>query len=116
MKGTTGMSRVDDLIAGECMRVRLPSGTIMSRDLGEGSRGPEVDDDGRLTLGATDLAAKAAAAGLGLAYVEGRETEPFLTDGWLVQGLADRTPPFEGEALTYPQQRILRPRSAPSSM
>lgn len=94
-----------DLLTHECIRARLPSGTVMGWDLGKGSRVPEVDVGGRLILGTTDLAAKAAAAGLGLAYVERREAEPFLSDGRLIQVLADWTPPFEGEALYYPRQR-----------
>ncbi|MCW5711990.1 MAG: hypothetical protein KIT21_32970 [Shinella sp.] len=94
-----------DLLAHECIRARLPSGTIMAWEFGKGSRVPEVDVGGRLTLGTTELAAKAAAAGLGLAYVERREAEPFLSDGRLMQVLADWTPPFEGEALYYPRQR-----------
>lgn len=94
-----------DLLAHECIRARLPSGTIMAWEFGKGSRVPEVDVSGRLILGTTDLAAKAAASGLGLAYVERREAEPFLAGGRLDQVLADWTPPFEGEALYYPRQR-----------
>ncbi len=94
-----------DLLTHECIRARLPSGTIMAWRFGKGSCMPEVDVGGRLILGTTELAAKAAAAGLGLAYVERREAEPFLSDGRLIQVLADWTPPFEGEALYYPRQR-----------
>ncbi|WP_226583614.1 LysR substrate-binding domain-containing protein [Acuticoccus sediminis] len=101
-----GMPRTPgDLLGHECIRARLPSGAMMRWDLGKGGRIPDVEVDGRLTLGTTELAAKAAAAGLGLAYVERREAEPFLIDGRLVQILPDWTPPFEGEALYYPRQR-----------
>ena len=94
-----------DLLAHECIRARLPSGAIMGWELGADGRTPEVAVRGRLILGTTALAAKAAAAGLGLAYVERREAEPLLADGRLVQVLVDWTPPFEGEALYYPRQR-----------
>lgn len=94
-----------DLLAHDCIRARLPSGAVMAWVFGKGGRTPEVDVSGRLILGTTDLAAKAAAAGLGLAYVERREAEPFLSDGRLRQVLADWTPPFEGEVLYYPRQR-----------
>lgn len=94
-----------DLLAHECIRARLPSGTLMSWQLGKVAGGPEVSVTGRLIVGTTDLAAKAAVAGLGLAYVERREAEAFLDAGRLVQVLADWTPPFEGEALYYPRQR-----------
>nr|WP_281493752.1 LysR substrate-binding domain-containing protein [Ancylobacter koreensis] len=94
-----------DLLAHQCLRARLPSGAVMAWHLGKDGEGPEVDVTGRLILGTTVLAAKAAAAGLGLAYVERREAEAFLADGRLVQVLADWTPPFDGEALYYPRQR-----------
>jgi DNA-binding transcriptional LysR family regulator len=94
-----------DLLVHECIRARLPSGIIMSWDFGKGGRVPAVEVSGRLIVGTTDLAAKAAAAGAGLAYVERREAEPFLADGRAIQVLGDWTPPFEGEALYYPRQR-----------
>lgn len=95
-----------DLLAHECVRARLPSGTIMRWELGKGSSVPEIEVSGRLILGTTDLAAKAAAAGMGLAYVEQREAQPFLNDGTLVQVLAEWTPPYDSEALYYPRQRL----------
>lgn len=95
-----------DILGHECIRARMPSGAIKRWDVGNGGRLPEVEVSGRLILGTTALAAKAAAAGAGLAYVERREAEPFLKDGTLVQVLSEWTPPFEGEALYYPPQRL----------
>lgn len=95
-----------DLLNHECIRARLPGGSIMRWDFPKGSAIPEVDVAGRLILGTTALAAKAANAGLGLAYVEQREAWPFLDNGSLVQVLAEWTPPFEGEALYYPRMRL----------
>jgi len=95
-----------DLLNHECIRARLPSGSIMRWEFPKGGATPEVDVAGRLTLGTTALAAKAAATGTGVAYVEQREAQPFLDNGTLVQVLAEWTPPFEGEALYYPRMRL----------
>lgn len=95
-----------DLLAHECIRARLPSGTIMRWELGKGGAVPEIEVAGRLIVGTTDLAAKAAAAGAGLAYVEQREAQTFIDRGELVQVLAEWTPPYDSEALYYPPQRL----------
>lgn len=78
----------------------------MRWELTKGVAHTQVKVSGRLTLGTTQLAAKASAAGAGLAYVEAREAEPFLKGGSLVQVLAQWTPPFKGHALYYPKQRL----------
>jgi len=95
-----------DLLNHECIRARLPSGAIMRWEIGKGGAVTEIDVTGRLILGTLELAAKAAAAGAGLAYVEQREAQPLLDSGALVQVLAEWTPPYESEALYYPRQRL----------
>jgi DNA-binding transcriptional LysR family regulator len=94
-----------DLLRHECIRARLPSGAMMRWQLPKGGE-TEVAVTGRLILGSSLLAAKAAAAGAGLAYVELREAQAMLDDGTLLQVLAAWTPPFEGEALYYPRMRL----------
>jgi DNA-binding transcriptional LysR family regulator len=94
-----------DLLAHDCIRARLPSGAIMRWDLGK--RGETlVEVSGRLIVGTTELALKAAATGTGIAYAEAREAQPYLERGDLVQLLADWTPAFPGHALYYPRQRL----------
>lgn len=95
-----------DLLNHECIRARLPSGSLMRWEFPKGGTTPEIGVAGRLVLGTTALAAKAAAAGAGIAYVEQREAQPFLDKGDLVQVLTKWTPPFEGEALYYPRMRL----------
>ncbi|KXF77244.1 hypothetical protein ATN84_07520 [Paramesorhizobium deserti] len=95
-----------DLLTHECIRARLPSGTIMRWELGKGANQDVVDISGRLIVGTTLLAARAAAAGAGLAYVEAREAQPLLDAGKVVKVLDDRTPPLDGLALYYPRQRL----------
>ena len=95
-----------DLLEHECIRARLPSGTIMRWEIGKGGTTSVVDVTGRLIVGTVDLAARAAAAGAGLAYVEQRGAQALLDAGALVQVMNEWTPPFEGEALYYPRQRL----------
>lgn len=95
-----------DLLQHECIRARMPSGSIMRWEFSANPNLPEVDVKGRLLLGSTLLAAKAAAAGVGLACVEQREAQPMLDNGSLQQVLAEWTPPFDGEALYYPRMRL----------
>lgn len=95
-----------DLLQHECIRARMPSGAIMHWDFPQSASTPAVQVNGRLVIGTSALAAKAAAAGVGLAYVEQREAQPFLDNGTLVQVMAEWTPPFEGEALYYPRMRL----------
>ncbi|WP_232465029.1 LysR substrate-binding domain-containing protein [Burkholderia ubonensis] len=90
----------------ECIRARLPSGSIMRWAFPKGGTPPEIGASARLILGTTDLAAKAAAAGAGVACVEQREAQQFLDNGTLVQVLAEWAPPFAGEALYYRRMRL----------
>ncbi|MDN7425391.1 LysR substrate-binding domain-containing protein [Burkholderia sp. AU45388] len=95
-----------DLVNHACIQARLPSGSLMRWELAKGSGETWIKTTGRLTIGTTQLAAKAAAGGAGLAFVEAREAESFLGNGSLVRVLEKWTPPFEGHALYYPRQRL----------
>lgn len=95
-----------DLLAHECVRARLPSGSVMDWELSRGAEETVVSVTGRLIVGTTELSVHAAAAGAGLAFADAREAKPFLDDGRLVQVLADWTPPWDSEALYYPAQRL----------
>ena len=64
--------------------------------------GPLVCDEAEVRL-------RAAADGLGLAYVFEHEAAPFLASGRLVRVLADWTPPFPGCFLYYPSRRHMPP-------
>ncbi|MEX2692551.1 hypothetical protein [Rhizobium mongolense] len=52
----------------------------------------------RLIVGPTELAAKAAASGLGIAYTDAREAAPFLESCEILQIMADWTPSLGSEA------------------
>lgn len=94
-----------DLLSHECIRSRLPSGTVMDWEMERRGEYAEPKVTGKLLLGSSELAAKAAAAGAGIAYVAEREAAPFLANGSLVQIMADWTPPLGSEALYYPPNR-----------
>jgi len=95
-----------DLLAHDCIRARLPSGTIMRWEMQRSGEEVTVDVKGRIIVGTTELSAKAAAQGAGIAYVEAREAQALLASGALIRVLDDWTQPFEGLALYYPRQRL----------
>lgn len=95
-----------DLLAHECIRARLPSGVIMDWEMGRLGEYAEPKVSGRLIVGSTELAAKAAASGLGIAYTDAREAAPFLERGEILQIMPDWTPPLGSEALYYPATRL----------
>lgn len=95
-----------DLLAHECVRNRLPSGALMEWEMGRRGEMVEPRVNGRLIVGSTELAAKAAAAGAGIAYAEARECATFLASGALVQIMREWTPPMGSEALYYPRNRL----------
>ncbi|MEA1647521.1 LysR substrate-binding domain-containing protein [Nitrospirillum sp. BR 11164] len=119
---THGTPRVPaDLLRHDCIRARLPSGTIYRwefaphsgpRDGGPAGGGPmgdgeiRIDVPGRLTLGSHTLCLNAARAGAGIAYVSLRDVAADLAAGRLARALADWTPPSPGLALYYPRQRL----------
>jgi DNA-binding transcriptional LysR family regulator len=65
----------------------------------------KVSVDGRVMVNDPDLAVRAAADGLGLAYTIEALAEPFLRSGQLVRVLEDWSPSFEGLFLYYPGHR-----------
>lgn len=95
-----------DLLAHDCVQARLPSGSIMGWEMNRHGEHAEPKIKGRLIVGSTALAARAAAAGSGIAYVEQREAAPFLETGALRQLLDEWTPPLGSEALYYPRSRL----------
>ncbi|MEA1672516.1 LysR family transcriptional regulator [Nitrospirillum sp. BR 11163] len=100
-----------DLLRHDCIRARLPSGTIYRWEFtprGGPAGGEEIriDVPGRLTLGSHALCLHAARAGAGIAYVSLRDVAADLAGGRLARALADWTPPSPGLALYYPRQRL----------
>lgn len=95
-----------DLLEHECIRFRLPSGTIMRWEVSRNGEASFADVSGRIVVGSAELALQTAAAGLGVAYVERSLAEKYLASGEVLQLLRDWTPPFEGVCLYYPRLRM----------
>lgn len=95
-----------DLLSHECIRARLPSGVIMDWEMGRPGEYAEPKVTGNLIVGSTELSARAAASGLGIAYTDAREAAPFIRSGELVQIMEDWTPSLGSEALYYPATRM----------
>jgi DNA-binding transcriptional LysR family regulator len=94
-----------DLAGHECLRARLPSGTVLRWEFERRGEIVRLDPPGRLTLGTVDLTRAAALSGFGLAYVGARGTDADLAAGRLVRVLKAWTPSYPGVCLYYPHQR-----------
>ncbi|WP_088508349.1 LysR family transcriptional regulator [Burkholderia ubonensis] len=95
-----------ELLAHECIRLRLPSGGLMRWEVRIAGEQSWVDIRGRLIVGSSELALKAAVADVGIAYVGARQARYYIDSGTLVQLMPEWTPPFEGVCLYYPRQRL----------
>lgn len=95
-----------DLLAHDCIRVRMPSGVLLRWEFERRGEEVRIEPPGRLVLSSPSLAFLAAKAGAGVAYVIERWVAEDLAAGLLVRALEDWTPPFAGVALYYPKQRL----------
>lgn len=95
-----------DLLHHECIRARLPSGTLVTWELEKNGEAIAVDVKGRLIAGSTELSLQAARQHAGIAYVSLRSVRDDIDRGDLVQLLPDWTPPYPGIALFYPSRRL----------
>ncbi|MDS7598483.1 LysR family transcriptional regulator [Agrobacterium tumefaciens] len=95
-----------DLLQHECVRARLPSGTLVTWELEKNGEAISVDVKGRLIAGSTELSVLAARQHAGIAYVALRAVRDDIVRGDLVQLLPEWTPPYPGIALFYPSRRL----------
>ena len=95
-----------DLLAHNCLRVRMPSGVLLPWEFERRGETVRLDPPARLILGSPNLAVQAAVGGAGVAYVIERAISDELSSGQLVSMLEDWTPPFAGVSLYYPKQRL----------
>ncbi len=99
-----------DLVAHDCIRVRLPSGTLVPWRFQMKRRVVEVHAEGRLVVNDGRFAVWAAIEGVGLLQAPLDYVGADLAAGRLVAVLDDwTTPPVDGMFLYYPSRRQIRP-------
>ena len=96
-----------DLTAHQCIRSRMPSGSIYQWEFERYGESMRVDGSGAITLNDASLMLAAARAGLGLTYLSEWDVSEDLKAGTLVRVLEDWTPSFDGLCLYYPGRRYI---------
>ena len=94
-----------DLLAHNCIRKRMPSGSIYRWEFERHSEQVALDVKGNLTLGSNALAIDAALRSVGLAFAAEWLVADHVAAGRLERVLTDWTPPFPGLCLYYPGHR-----------
>jgi DNA-binding transcriptional LysR family regulator len=96
----------DDLAGHSCVQYRRAAdGAIFEWPFERDGKSERISVDGRIIINDTDLAARAALDGLGIAYTIEAVADPFLRSGQLVRVLEDWSPSFDGLFVYYPGHR-----------
>ncbi|MTV38124.1 LysR family transcriptional regulator [Duganella radicis] len=95
----------DDLARHNCVRYRFPRGNYYKWELGKGDIKLEVGVPGRLSVGDSQLALRAALDGVAITFLPEFRLLPFIASGQLVCVLEDWCPPTTGLMMYYPRQR-----------
>lgn len=110
LAGRSAPQTPQDLVAHNCINLRLPThGALLAWEFEKGGRDLKVHVDGQLVFNAGSQILNACLLGFGLAYLPEDVVAPHLTDGRLVQVLADWCAPFQGYHLYYPSRRQSSP-------
>jgi DNA-binding transcriptional LysR family regulator len=94
-----------DLNPADCLRVRLPGGTLLRWPLEKDGHPLPFEARGRLTVDETSVARLAVMAGLAIGYFIEEGIAEDIATGRLVQLLPDWTPQRPDLCLYYPQRR-----------
>jgi DNA-binding transcriptional LysR family regulator len=96
----------DDLVHHDCIKYRLGAdGPLLEWPFKRNGKSQQISGEGRLIVSNGDLAVRAAADGLGIAYTLEPWAELLLRSGQLVRVLEDWSPSFDGLFLYYPGHR-----------
>jgi DNA-binding transcriptional LysR family regulator len=95
----------DDLARHNCVRYRFPSGSVYKWELAKDGVALEVDVPGRLSVGDSQLATRAAVDGVALTFLPEHKLVSLIAEGKLVRVLEDWCPPTNGLMMYYPRQR-----------
>jgi DNA-binding transcriptional LysR family regulator len=105
-KGRAAPEKPQDLIAHNCINLRLPThGSLYAWEFEKGSRELRVRVEGQMTCNGSAQMLNAALAGAGLAYLPEGMTESHVAKGRLIRVLEDWCLPFSGYHLFYPSRR-----------
>jgi DNA-binding transcriptional LysR family regulator len=94
-----------DLAGHDCVRTRMPSGTMSRWEFQKKGQAVTVDVEGPLTLDDMPCTRAAALAGVALAWVSDQSVRDDIARGDLVRVLADWSPSSPGLCLYYPSRR-----------
>ncbi|NUB45429.1 LysR family transcriptional regulator [Fertoebacter nigrum] len=101
-----GTPRVpQDLVAHDCIRRRYPGGKLAKWEFEKAGQSFTLQPEGRLTLSSAQQEMQAALAGQGIAHVFEDYARAALSDGALVEVLADWSPKLPSWYLYYPNRR-----------
>jgi len=95
-----------DLLKHRCINMRMQSaGGLYAWEFEKDGRALNVRVDGQLIFNTAPLAADAALAGFGIAFMGEMDFAEYLQDGRLQRVLEDWCPPFAGHHLYYPSRK-----------
>jgi DNA-binding transcriptional LysR family regulator len=94
-----------DLMAHDCIRIRMPSGTLYRWEFERAGETLALDVPGPIILDESTLMVEATLAGAGIGYLAEWSAQDHIQAGRLVRVLEDWSPSFPGLALYYPGRR-----------
>ncbi|RDS81902.1 LysR family transcriptional regulator [Dyella psychrodurans] len=94
-----------DLGKHRCIRFRFLSGALFRWNLERRGSHMDMDVEGPMTLGNTNLMVDAALAGIGIAWVPEYQVAEHLASGRLIHLLPEWSPSIPGVCLYYPSNR-----------
>jgi DNA-binding transcriptional LysR family regulator len=95
----------DDLLGHGCIQYRVSNGRLFEWMFERDGERTTLAVNGRVIVNSCELALRAAADGLGLAYVIESEAGPLLRSGELARVLEEWSPAVEGLYLHHPSHR-----------
>lgn len=89
----------------ECIRIRLPNGSVFRWQFEKDGEAVQIDAKGRLTLDDPETARAAVLDGVGIGFFFEMDVAEDIEASRLIRLLQDWTPPREGFSLYYPGRR-----------
>ncbi|WP_395490587.1 LysR substrate-binding domain-containing protein [Cedecea davisae] len=103
------LSHPNDLLAHQCIRMRLGNGTLYKWELNHAGEALALDVPGSLILNESEMIIDTALNGFGLAYCLDVRVRPLLESGKLVQVIPEWVCEDEPMVMYYPSRRQLHP-------